>query len=160
MKPRARRTCTRLPKMDNLLTVEADVVWDGDMVFVARTDSHHFVTMDALPKDGGKNSGPRPMELVICALGGCTAMDVVAFLRKKQRNVEAVNVRVRGKRRQFPPAIFEELTLDYRVRGPDLTEADVKWAVELSIHKYCSVLAMVGHSARVIPRWTLEPPAD
>ena len=130
------------------------------MAFVARTDSHHFLTMDALPKDGGKNSGPRPMEIVACALGGCTAMDVVAFLRKKKRSVEAVNVHVTGKKRSEPPAVFEELIIDYRVRGSDLTEADIKWAVELSINKYCSVLAMIGQTARVIPRWTLEPSTD
>jgi len=143
--------------MDDSQIVEADVVWEGDMSFVARTDSHHFLSMDALPKDGGKNSGPRPMEMVACALGGCTAMDVVAFLRKKKLNVEAVNVHVTGKKRTDPPAIFEELTIDYRVRGSDLTEADLKWAVELSVSKYCSVLAMIGKSAKVTPRWTLEP---
>ena len=127
------------------------------MAFVARTDSHHFLSMDALPKDGGKNSGPRPMEMVACALGGCTGMDVIAFLHKKRCTIEALNVHVTGKRCQGPPSVFEELTLDYRIRGANLTEADVKWAVELSIHKYCSVLAMVGQTARVIPRWTLEP---
>jgi putative redox protein len=138
-------------------TIEADVVWDGDMAFVARTDSHHFVTLDASPEDGGKNSGPRPMEMVACALGSCTGMDVVAFLRKKKRTVEALNVHITGKRRRDPPSVFEEVTLEYRVRGPDLTEADIKWAVELSISKYCSVLAMLTHSARVIPSWILEP---
>ena len=146
--------------MSDSLTIEADVVWEGDMAFAARTDSHHFLTMDALPKDGGKNSGPLPMEIVACALGGCTAMDVVAFLRKRRRTVEAFNVHITGKRRPEPPSVFEELILDYRLRGPDLTEVDVKWAVELSIQKYCSVLAMIGQTARVIPRWTIEPVGD
>ncbi len=135
----------------------ADVVWDGGMSFAARTDSHHFLTLDASPEDGGTNSGPRPMEMVICALGGCTGMDVVAFLRKKRRHVEALTVHVSGKRRDEAPRIFEELTLEYRVRGSDLTEADLQWAVELSINKYCSVLAMLSHAARVVPRWVLEP---
>ncbi len=145
--------------MTNTAAVSADVVWDGGMSFVARTDSHHFVTLDAAEEDGGHNSGPRPMEAVLSALGGCTGMDVVAFLTKKRRTVEALTVRVTGKRREMPPRIFEELTLEYRVRGPDLTEADIRWAVELSMSKYCSVLAMVGQSARVIPRWILEPAA-
>jgi putative redox protein len=146
--------------MSSSSMISADVVWEGGMSFVARTDSHHFVTLDAAVEDGGQNSGPRPMETVICALGGCTAMDVVAFLRKKRRTVEALTVRVTGKRREELPRVFEELTLDYRVRGPDLTEADIRWAVELSVNKYCSVLAMLSQSARVIPRWTLEPPAS
>ena len=146
--------------MSNTPADSADVVWEGGMSFVARTDSHHFVTLDTAAEDGGQNSGLRPMEAVLCALGGCTAMDVVAFLQKKRRTVEALTVRVTGKRREQPPRIFEELTLDYRVRGPDLTEADIRWAVELSINKYCSVLAMLRQSARLIPRWTLEPPAS
>jgi putative redox protein len=146
--------------MSNTPSISADVVWEGGMSFVARTDSHHFVTLDTAAEDGGQNSGPRPMEAVLCALGGCTAMDVVVFLQKKRRTVEALTVRVTGKRREQPPRTFEELTLDYRVRGPDLTEADIRWAVELSISKYCSVLAMLSQSARVIPRWTLEPSAS
>ncbi len=146
--------------MSNTPSISADVVWEGGMSFVARTDSHHFVTLDTAAEDGGQNSGPRPMEAVLCALGGCTAMDVVVFLQKKRRTVEALTVRVTGKRREQPPRTFEELTLDYRVRGPDLTEADIRWAVELSINKYCSVLAMLSQSARVIPRWTLEPSAS
>src|SRR3990172_3354580 len=108
--------------MSNTPADSADVVWEGGMSFVARTDSHHFVTLDTAAEDGGQNSGLRPMEAVLCALGGCTAMDVVAFLQKKRRTVEALTVRVTGKRREQPPRIFEELTLDYRVRGPDLTE--------------------------------------
>lgn len=142
------------------VTIEADLIWERDMAFVARTDSHHFVTLDASPEDGGKNSGPRPMEMVACALGSCTGMDVVAFLRKKRRTVEALNVHVIGRRRRDPPSVFEEIKLVYRVRGPDLTEADIKWAVELSINKYCSVLAMLSHSARVLPSWILEPSTD
>lgn len=139
--------------------ISADVVWEGGMAFVARTDSHHFITLDTGAEDGGQNSGPRPMEAVLCALGGCTAMDVVVFLQKKRRTVEALTVRVTGKRRETPPRVFEELNLDYRVRGPDLTDADIRWAVELSISKYCSVLAMLGQTAKVVPRWTLEPSA-
>jgi len=97
------------------------------------------------------------MELVACALGGCTAMDVVEFLRKRRRTVEAINVHVIGKRRAEPPAIFEEVIMEYRLRGPDLTEDDVQWAVELSLNKYCSVVGLLQDKARVIPRWIIEP---
>lgn len=145
--------------MGTTTLIEADVVWEGGMAFAARTDSHHFLTLDASIEDGGKNSGPRPMELVACALGGCTAMDVVAFLTKRRRTVESLNVRVTGKRATTEPAVFKEVIVEYRLRGPDLTEEDVRWAVELSINKYCSVLAMIGQTARIIPRWVLEPPA-
>lgn len=143
--------------MGTTRVVEADIVWEGGMAFVARTDSHHFLTIDASPEDGGQNSGPRPMEMVACALGSCTAMDVVEFLRKKRRTVEACNVHVIGRRRGEPPSVFEEISLEYRLRGPDLTEGDVQWAVELSLNKYCSVVAMLKDKARITPRWILEP---
>ncbi len=143
--------------MSDTSIVEADVVWEGGMAFVARTDSHHFVTFDTLPKGGGQNSGPSPIEMLICALGSCTGMDVVTCLTRKRRTVEALNVHVSGKRRKEDPTVFEELNLHYRVRGHDLTEDDLRWAIELSINKYCSVLAMLSQTARVVPRWTLEP---
>jgi len=139
--------------------IEADVVWEGGMAFAARTDSHHFLTLDASPEGGGKNSGPRPMEMVACALGGCTAMDVVAFLQKKRRTVESMNVHVTGKRATTEPAVFKEVILEYRLRGPDLSDEDVRWAVELSVGKYCSVLAMIKQTAKVTTRWVLEPSA-
>jgi putative redox protein len=139
--------------------IEADVVWEGGMAFAARTNSHHFLTLDASTDDGGNNSGPRPMEMVACALGGCTAMDVVAFLKKRRRTVESLNVHVTGKRATSEPAVFKEVILEYRLRGPDLTDEDVRWAVELSIHKYCSVLAMIKQTAKVTPHWILESPA-
>lgn len=139
--------------------IEADVVWEGGMAFAARTDSHHFLTLDASPEDGGKNSGPRPMEMVACALGGCTAMDVVAFLQKKRRTVESMNVHVTGRRAASEPAVFKEVILEYRLRGPDLSDEDVRWAIELSVGKYCSVLAMIRQTAKVTTRWILEPSA-
>ncbi|MEW5874026.1 MAG: OsmC family protein [Candidatus Zixiibacteriota bacterium] len=139
--------------------IEADVVWEGGMAFAARTDSHHFLTLDASPEDGGQNSGPRPMEMVACALGGCTAMDVVAFLQKKRRTVESMNVHVTGRRAASEPAVFKEVILEYRLRGPDLSDEDVRWAIELSVGKYCSVLAMIRQTAKVTTRWILEPSA-
>ena len=140
--------------------MDAKVIWKSNMSFDGSSDSGFTVPLGTGPEVGGNNDGFRPMELIAIGIAGCTAMDVVAFLQKKRRTVEALTVRVTGKRREQPPRIFEELTIDYRVRGPDLTEADIRWAVELSINKYCSVLAMLSQSARVIPRWTLEPPAS
>lgn len=137
-------------------TVEADIVWDGGMSFVARTDSHHFVTLDASKDDGGANTGPQPMEMVACALGGCTAMDVIAILQKKQKTVRSLNVQVTGNRRSEPPAVFEDVQLDYRISGPDLTEEDVRQAIELSLDKYCSVVDMLRPRVRITPKWTLE----
>jgi len=137
-------------------TVEVDVVWDGGMSFVARTGSHHFVPIDTSPAHGGKNSGPGPMELVACAIGGCAGMDVVEILSKKRQTVSSLNVRVLGKRRADPPSVFEEVRIDFRLRGADLSEDAVRSAIELSVEKYCSVLGMVSKTAKIVPEWTIE----
>lgn len=139
-------------------TIEADIVWDGGMTFVARTDSHHFLTIDTTEANGGANTGPGPMEMVACALGGCAGMDVISILQKKKKTVTSLNVQVTGNRHNEQPAVFDEVELDFRISGPDLSEEDIRQAVELSLEKYCSVAAMLRPHVRVIPKWTLERP--
>ncbi|GAB4320263.1 MAG: OsmC family protein [Candidatus Zixiibacteriota bacterium] len=138
-------------------TIDADIVWDGGMTFVARTGSHHFLTIDTTEENGGANSGPGPMEMVACALGGCAAMDVISILQKKRKTVTSLNVQVTGNRRSEQPAVFDEVVLDFRVSGPDVSEEDIGQAVELSLEKYCSVAAMLYPHVRINPKWTLEP---
>ena len=112
--------------------------------------------MDTNASHGGANTGPSPMEIVACALGGCTAMDVVAILNKKRKLLESLIVRVTGKRSNTAPSVFEEIELDYRLRGPELTDHDVQQAIELSIDKYCSVVSMLRPVVRIVPKWTIE----
>jgi putative redox protein len=117
-----------------------EVHHDSGMRLVARTGSGHQIVMD----DGKGDSGARPTELLIAALGGCTGMDVVSILRKKRQDVTRFDVRVGATQRAAYPQIFTDIEMVVEVEGPDVTVSAVREAIELAARKYCSVGAMLA----------------
>jgi putative redox protein len=117
-----------------------EVHHDSGMRLVARTGSGHQIVMD----DGKGDTGARPTELLIAALGGCTGMDVVSILRKKRQDVNRFDVRVGATQRSAYPQIFSDIEMVVEVEGPDVTVAAVREAIELAARKYCSVGAMLA----------------
>src|SRR5436309_8474236 len=111
----------------------ASVNWIGEQKFAATGPSGHTITMDS---DRQSNTGPGPMELVLLALGSCTATDVVTVLQKKRQKLKSLEVICSGERATQPPTVWTKLEIVYRLRG-DLEEAAVKHAIELSEEKYC-----------------------
>jgi len=108
---------------------------DGNgLRFRAQSGSGHSLVMDDAEGDGG----PRPIELLLVALAGCTAMDVISILRKKRQVVEDYEVSVSGVRRTEHPRAFTEVEVRHLVRGPVDPEA-VRRSIELSAERYCSV---------------------
>ncbi|MFN3928112.1 MAG: OsmC family protein, partial [Thermoflexus sp.] len=87
------------------------------MKMEAVTPSGHTVVMDAAPDVGGTNQGPRPMELVLVALAGCTAMDVLSILRKKRQPLEGFAMEIRGERAPEHPKVYTDIDLLYIVKG-------------------------------------------
>lgn len=133
------------------------VKWIGEQKFVATSPSGHALSIDS---DRGSNQAPGPMELVLLALGACTATDVVIILEKKRQKLESLEVLCSGERAAAPPMVWTKLELLYRLRG-QLDEAAVKHAIQLSEEKYCSVSAMLRKTAAVTWRYEiLRPPAD
>jgi putative redox protein len=96
------------------------------------------------------------MELLLMALGACTATDIVIVLKKKRQKLEALEVICSGERAPDPPKVWVKLELLYRLRGP-LDEAAVKRAIELSDEKYCSVSATLRNSATLTWRYEILP---
>ena len=82
--------------MSNKHTVTVELL--GNMAFRAITDTGHEVVMDAAPELGGTDAGPRPMELLLVGLGGCTGMDVISMLRKMRQDVTAYEIQISGVR--------------------------------------------------------------
>lgn len=119
---------------------------DSGMRFVARTGSGHGIVMD--DRDG--DSGSRPTELVLAGLGGCTAMDVLSILRKKQQDVTRLEVHVGAAQRAAYPQIFSDIDLLVEVEGPGVSVAAVCHAIELAARKYCSVGAMLAAGETII----------
>lgn len=119
--------------------------------FVVETGSgHHFLVDDAA---GG--TGPKPIELVAVALAGCTAFDVITILRgKKCQSVTGYEVRVEAEQAERPPQAFVAVRIHHIVMGHAIDPAAVSDAIRISEEKYCSVEAMLKHSAVV--RTTFE----
>jgi len=92
----------------------AMVQWIGDEKFVATSPSGHAITIDS---DRASNKAPGPMELVLMALGACTATDVVSILKKKRQKLESLEVICSGERATGPPTVWIKLEILYRLRG-------------------------------------------
>jgi len=131
----------------------ASVKWIGDEKFVAISPSGHAIALDS---DRESNKGPGPMDLVIMALGACTATDVVSILQKKRQKLESLEVICSGERAKEPPTVWIKLEILYRLRGK-LDDAAVKHAIQLSEDKYCSVAAMLKKTATVTWRYEILP---
>jgi putative redox protein len=133
--------------MSETLSASVDLL-DG-MAFRATTGTGHEVVMDAAPEVGGSDDGPRPMEMLLVGLGGCTGMDVISILRKMHQNVSGYQIRLSGERATDHPKIFTSISVEHVVRGRDLSADAVKRAVELSATRYCSAAAMLNRAARI-----------
>lgn len=132
---------------------KANVKWIGEQRFVATSPSGHAFTMDS---DRTSNQAPGPMELLLMALGACTATDVVIVLRKKRQALQSLEVICSGERAAEPPAVWTKLEVVYRLRGK-LDEQAVKRAIELSEQKYCSVSATLRKTAKLTWRYEILP---
>lgn len=129
--------------------MQARVKWLDGMAFVGETESGHAVVMDGAPEFGGRNLGPRPMEMLLLGLGGCTGFDVVAILKKARQPVLDCEVLMEAVRSEKVPKVFTEIAVHFRVYGSGLAEKQVARAVELSATRYCSASMMLGASARI-----------
>ena len=119
------------------------------MTFVAESGSGHSVVVDAAPDVGGKDLGPRPMELVLMGTGACTAIDVMHILRKARQPVTDCVVELEAERAAEDPKIFTAIRLRYIVTGRGLAKAQVERAIKLSKEKYCSATTMLAKTADV-----------
>jgi len=132
--------------------LECTVKWmgaDNGMSFVAETGSNHAFIMDGAPEAGGRNMGPRPMEMLLAGTGGCTAFDVVMILRKGRHQVTACDVSLQAERAETDPKVFTRIHFHFKVKGKNLKPEAVLRAIELSKEKYCSASIMMGKTAEM-----------
>src|SRR5262244_4654506 len=129
--------------------MKAKVKWIDDVSFVVETGSGHAVLVDGAPDAGGRNLGPRPMELVLAGTAACTAFDVVWILKKARQPVATCVVEADAERAPVDPKVFTRIHLRYRVSGRGLNADQVERAVRLSKEKYCSATIMLAKTAEV-----------
>ncbi|MFP5113816.1 OsmC family protein [Bacillaceae bacterium C204] len=118
--------------------MELTINWKEKMAFSGVTPSGHEFTMDAAPEVGGENSGPRPTELLLEAVAGCTGIDIISILQKMRLKPTAFQMDVKGERAEEHPKRFTTINIHYALDG-DLPEDKVVRAIQLSKDKYCSV---------------------
>ena len=140
--------------------MQATVQWVGEAAFEGTAGSGHGVRMDGPPEFGGRDSGVRPMEMLLLGLGGCSAFDVVHILQRGRHPVSDCRVDVTAERSDTPPKVFTRIHLHFRVAGDGLREAAVARAVELSAEKYCSASIMLAKAAEVSHDYAIEAAPD
>lgn len=117
--------------------------------FEAKNEMDNIVHIDASPDIGGANAGMRPMQLLLAALGGCSAIDVISILRKQKQDIKDVKITVTGEREKDAiPSLYTEIHAHFKLYG-NLDENKVKKAVSLSMDKYCSVTKTLEKTAKV-----------
>ncbi len=132
--------------------MECTVRWmgtDAGMAFVAETGSGHALVMDGAPEAGGRNIGPRPMELLLAGTGGCTAFDIVLILKRGRHAVSGCEVSLNAERADSDPKVFTKIHFHYKVRGKSLKPDAVERAIALSKDKYCSASIIMGKTASI-----------
>ena len=131
---------------------EARIKWVDGLRVVGHGASKHAVIMDAGEGVGGEDTGVRPKELSLIALGGCTAIDVVSLLNKMRVPFDDIEVIVTGESAPEHPKYWTHIEVKYIVKGKNLPEDKIKRAIELSQERYCSVSeslrrnVVVGHT--------------
>ncbi|WP_445004954.1 OsmC family protein [Halomonas mongoliensis] len=123
--------------------MKASVKWTDGRQFVAESGSGHSVVIDGPPDHGGRNTGPRPMEMLLMGMGACTSFDVLEILEKSRAPVSDCVASLEAERADTVPSVFTKIHVHFTVTGKGLKEKQVARAVELSAEKYCSASIML-----------------
>jgi len=130
-------------------TMRARIKWVEGVSFLGETESNHAVLMDGAPEYGGRNLGPRPMELVLIGTGGCTAFDVVHILKKARQQITDCVAEIEAERADTDPKVYTRIHFHFIVTGKGLKHDQVERALSLSAEKYCSASIMLGKTAAI-----------
>jgi len=129
--------------------METQIKWVGNAAFIGRASSGHTVIMDGPAEGGGRNLGPRPMEMLILGMGACSTYDVVSILKKSRQDITDCEIKIISKRAESDPKVFTDIQLHFVVSGHNLKQKQVERAIKLSAEKYCSASIMLGATANI-----------
>ena len=130
----------------NAKNLKAVVRFAGDELFIGTTPSGHSITFDT---NSERSVAPSPVEILLVALGSCSAVDVVSILAKKRLVVTTYVVEVSGERRDEYPRSYTSMKVHHILTGVGLSEKAVAQAIELSETKYCSVAATLRPTVEI-----------
>jgi len=129
--------------------MKARIKWVEGVSFLGETESGHAVLMDGAPEAGGRNLGPRPMEMVLIGTGACTSFDIVHILRKARQEITDCIAEISSERASTDPKVFTKIHVHFIVTGHNLNSQQVEKAVHLSAEKYCSASIMLSKTAEI-----------
>lgn len=131
----------------------------GDFGFEATDENGHTIKMDSSPESGGLNYGVRPMQSLLMALGGCSAIDVISILKKQRQDVVDYKMTISGEREKGKePSLWQSIHVKFQLYG-DIDKDKATRAVDLSINKYCSVAATLMTAGAKITTSVVVHPA-
>ena len=120
-------------------TTTVTTIWQGGMKFSSTDNYGHEVTTDAPATTGASFEGLMPSQMLLVALAGCSGIDVTAILQKQRQKLDGLEIKVSGKQNPSPPWFFQNIHLEYLLKGQNLNEPSIERAINLSENKYCSV---------------------
>lgn len=129
------------------------VKWLEKQQFVGTDSTKHSVVLSGQDDENG--TGMSPSQLLLVALGGCTAYDVVSILKKKRQQLTGLEVTVTGEQEADPPWTYRKIHVHYEVRGKGLREKAIRAAIEISEQKYCSVAATLRGAVEITYDYTI-----
>ena len=129
---------------------------DDDFAMEAKNEDGNIITMDGTPQLGGHNSGFRPTQLLLAAVGGCSAIDVLMILKKQKQKVDSLEIEVDGEKEKVEEySLFRNITIHFKLRGEIDLDKEER-AVQLSIEKYCSVSKTLEPTAKITYKVSLN----
>ncbi len=131
------------------MSTTARIKWIEGVAFMGETGSGHGLIMDGAPASGGRNLGPRPMEMLLLGLGGCTSFDIVGMLEKMRQDVSDVSIDIEAERAEDIPKVFTKIHLNVTITGKGVDQAKAERAVALSAETYCSASKMLEKTAEI-----------
>lgn len=129
--------------------MESRLRWAGGAAFMGLSSGGHTVVMDGPPEGGGRNLGPRPMEMLLLSMAACSAYDVISILRKSREDITDCEILISAKRAPDHPRVFTDIHLHFIVSGKNVKHHNIERAIKLSAEKYCSASIMLGATAKI-----------
>lgn len=139
--------------------MKARIKWNEGVSFIAESGSGHAIVLDGAPEAGGRNLGPRPMELILMGAGGCSAFDVVQILKKARQPIVDCQIEISAERAPTDPKVFTQIHFHYVIVGENINPVHIERAISLSKDKYCSASVMLGKTADITADYEVRAPS-
>jgi putative redox protein len=122
----------------------------GDYGFEALDEKGHSLLTDSSSENGGLDAGFRPMQLLLAALGSCSAIDIVGILKKQRQQIGDFRMEIEGEREPgVIPSLWKKIAIQFHLSG-EIDQEKAERAAALSIEKYCSVAETLRRAGATI----------